>query len=121
MPPKEHMRKPRTNTGQGIHSRVDTRPQNGKRAMPDGDHSLPSLMDVRTPLVFSHPPTTRAKRRDNHRYDNVGDKNEERRNEQQVPTDTTTLGDKNEERWNEHQIPWNEHQVQIIKSEFKSE
>ena len=59
----------------------------------------------------------------NHRYDNVRDKNEESRNEQQVPTDTTKSVDKNEERRNEQQVPtdttmsgdkneerWNEHQ-----------
>ena len=64
IPPTGSLRTPKTTTSQAIHNRVDTRPRNEKRGTPKGNCSLPHLMDVRTPLVSTHPPT--PKRRDDH-------------------------------------------------------
>ena len=64
IPPTGSMRTPTTITGHAVHQRTATYPRDVKQGPSRTNCSLPRLMDVRTPLVYDHPPL--PTRRDGH-------------------------------------------------------
>ena len=56
IPPTGSMRTPTIVTSHTIHQRTATHPRKVKRGPSKTNCSLPRLMDIRTPLVYNHPP-----------------------------------------------------------------